>query len=456
MEQNSMRWTIHSTAVFAVISLLVLTFINSSLAQSDSELENSKKIIPVIDYVLSDDSSVVLGSNECNDGIDNDGDGLIDWQLDVGCWGPEDASEGAGTRGQENGWTTFDPSGDSRIVYVSSSDGNDTNDGLTPATAKATPQGAIDLIRNGFPDFLLLKRGDTWRLLTTLNRRYLYGRGEDEKVVISTYGNSTERPRLELGDHFIDSNGKQYEHVAIMGLALISYTKEPNTPDFDGSSGGAIRLVAGNGHDFLLEDNYVEYGEFVIQNVNDVEVRRNVVYRSYHIGTCQFDGNGNRTRTGDRTYRPSGMFVGNVTGVLLEENVWDENGWNPDIPVGTPSNPGACATIFNHNVYLSDVKETVVRNEVVLRASSMGIKVSGNRFNGVNGLLIENSLFAEGEIGIAMGGNANVPGTHINSSILNNVFTDISRTRPTTGTLSWGIHINNNVNSEYRNKTLTS
>ena len=431
----------YTTFIFTVIGLF--TFTNLSLAQSRSEIASSTTITPVIEYILNADDS-----NECNDGIDNDGDGLIDWQFDVGCWGAEDNTERAGTREQENGWTTFDPSADSRIIYVSSSDGNDTNDGLTPQTAKATPNGAIELIRNGFPDYLLLKRGDTWRD-ETLRRREIYGRSSNEKVVIGSYGASTERPRFEVKDHFINSNGKRYEHLAITGLALISYTKEPNSPDFDGESDGAIRLVAGNGNDFLLEDNYVEYGEFIIQNVTNVEVRRNVVYRSYHIGTCAFDSNGNRTRNGNVSHRPSGMFVGNVTGMLLQENVWDENGWNPDIPVGTPSNPGACATIYNHNVYLANVKEIEVLNEVVLRASSIGIKVSGTNISGVDDITIDNSLFAEGEIGIAMSGNGNFAYTHVNSIISNNVFTDIGRAQPTTGTLSWGITINNNDNVQY-------
>jgi hypothetical protein len=42
--------------------------------------------------------------------------------------------------------------------------------------------------------------------------------------------------------------------------------------------------------------------------VSEVEVRHNVVYRSYHVGTC-IDGDPN----GDPTYRPSGIFAGGVT-----------------------------------------------------------------------------------------------------------------------------------------------
>src|SRR4051812_9806809 len=48
----------------------------------------------------------------------------------------------AGVTRDANGWTQVTPSSDSRVVYVSSSSGNDANDGLTEATAKATINGA--------------------------------------------------------------------------------------------------------------------------------------------------------------------------------------------------------------------------------------------------------------------------------------------------------------------------
>ncbi|MBX4210764.1 hypothetical protein KW783_02205, partial [Candidatus Parcubacteria bacterium] len=62
-----------------------------------------------------------VSSMQCSDGIDNDGDGLTDWQSDLGCYGPGDNTEQALSRDQENGWTTFNKSVDTRIVYVSNS-----------------------------------------------------------------------------------------------------------------------------------------------------------------------------------------------------------------------------------------------------------------------------------------------------------------------------------------------
>lgn len=56
---------------------------------------------------------------ECSDGIDNDGDGLVDWQRDLGCHGPADTSEAALARGQEDGSSTLDVGSASLVVFVS-------------------------------------------------------------------------------------------------------------------------------------------------------------------------------------------------------------------------------------------------------------------------------------------------------------------------------------------------
>ena len=47
------------------------------------------------------------------------------------------------------GWTVFTPSADTRTIYVSSSTGNDANNGLTAATAKATFNAAFTVFTNG-------------------------------------------------------------------------------------------------------------------------------------------------------------------------------------------------------------------------------------------------------------------------------------------------------------------
>ena len=47
------------------------------------------------------------GPAQCDDGIDNDQDGLTDWQLDLGCFGAEDRTEGGLSGELDNGWTVL-------------------------------------------------------------------------------------------------------------------------------------------------------------------------------------------------------------------------------------------------------------------------------------------------------------------------------------------------------------
>ncbi len=377
---------------------------------------------------------------ECNDGIDNDNDGLVDWQFDVGCYSAIDGTEASGPRVAEAGWTTFDLSPDSVVIYVSSTDGDDGSDGLTPETAVATPARGAALVRDGSPDFLLFKRGDTWRAEALggdrVARRFKSGQDAEHPLVIASYGDSTERPRLEIDQNFIDHDGNERSYLAIVGLAFISFPKVPGDPSFNGQDGGGLRLI-GTGRDVLVEDNYFEYGEIVVQNETDVEIRRNVVYRSYEVGTCAYNADGSRNPNGNNAIRPSGIFAGGVDGLTIEGNVWDQNGWNPEVEE-------ACATIYNHDLYLSGVSRLVVADNLILRASSIGIKMSSGGEGESDDILIDNNVFAEGEIGISMGGNADTQYRFRDAVVSDNVFTDIGRDQPTTRTLTWYIELTDN------------
>ena len=54
---------------------------------------------------------------------------------------------------------TARPSPTARIIYVSSSEGNDLNSGLSPSAPVRTLEAGYDLLRDGQPDWMLLKRG---------------------------------------------------------------------------------------------------------------------------------------------------------------------------------------------------------------------------------------------------------------------------------------------------------
>ena len=87
------------------------------------------------------------------------------------------------------------PSADTRTIYVSSSTGNDANNGLSPNSAVATIAEGLSLIRDGSADHLLLKAGDTW-----VNQSFGWlnfsGRSGTEPILISSYGSGA-RPLIE-------------------------------------------------------------------------------------------------------------------------------------------------------------------------------------------------------------------------------------------------------------------
>ncbi|MBN2717771.1 MAG: hypothetical protein JXX14_18120 [Deltaproteobacteria bacterium] len=374
--------------------------------------------------------------SDCNDGIDNDGDGYVDWQYDLGCVDGND-DEVSGTRANERGFTTFDVGADSLVIYVSASQGKDSNDGLSPNTPVQTLAHGASLMRDGANDFLLLRRGDTWRGESL--GRFFSGQDADHPLVISSYGDSTDRPRVEINTNFIDHNGKPRSYVSVVGLELVSYPKIPNDPEYDGETGGGFRYV-GYGSDLLIEDCRLVYGELVVQSYGEgqfyenVTVRRNVIERSYHIDTC---GQNN-------AFRPSGMYSSHVHGLVIEENVFDHNGWNEE------NVPSACATMYNHNMYLN-ADDLVVRGNIIARASSMGIKMRSDETGDADTLLFENNLFVDGEIGLGIGGNTEEPHRFTNVVIRDNVFSQVGLSMPTDREFAWLLDVSDVRDAEIEN-----
>ncbi|MBW2734302.1 MAG: hypothetical protein JRH20_18080 [Deltaproteobacteria bacterium] len=386
----------------------------------------------VTDVAHNDTSTKVdqsTGPTECNDGIDNDGDGLVDWQEDLGCANGLDDDEAATERAHEGGFTTFDPSPTSVLIYVSASEGDDANDGSTPALAVKTLARGAELVRDGEYDFLLLRRGDTWHDESL--GRFKSGQDATHPLVIASYGDSTQRPRIEVDGQFIDHNGHSRSNVAVLGLQIVAFKKIPGDAAFDGASGGGFRYVGG-GSGLLIEDCHLLYGELVVQSYDvnhydGVEVRRNIIEGNYHVDTC---GQNN-------AHRPSGMYVSHVDNLTIEGNVFDHNGWNEDVP-------SACATMYNHNMYLN-ANGLIIRGNIIARASSMGIKMRSDSTGDAKDLLFEDNLLVDGEIGIGIGGNTSEPARFADVIIRRNVFSQVGMNNPTDRNFAWMLDVQDNV-----------
>ena len=347
---------------------------------------------------------------------------------------------GALTRGAD-GWTNVTPSADTQIVYVAD-DGNDAkcaphlHDGSDPFTipGSVTPCLTLDhaktLLRDGFPDWMLLHKGDVWTNETIGKWWNLNGRSEQERMLIGAYGTGA-RPLLQAAanqDGFNAARG--ISNVALIGIHFHSHTRDPNSPAFDPDSlKGTRGVLIGarnntlNHANFLVEDVRVEYfGTSIILEyrnsppMTNVEVRRSVFAHAYNSGS-----------------HSQGFFVYGMNGVLLEENLIINNGWLRDRDNGHPQVPGTGATRFNQGIYMQTInpilnnprdetEHIIIRNNIIADNSGAGIQARA-------GGTIEGNLILRSSFPILIGGpssryDADDPdGVH--GIIRDNVVTDL-------------------------------
>jgi hypothetical protein len=261
-------------------------------------------------------------------------------EADFGCFGPNGQESG-----QDYGFTQISPSNDTRIVYVSSSSGDDGNSGLSADRPKRTLAAAYQLLRSGFPDWLLLKRGDTfdgsdWR--QRLGREldgnvesgytwYKNGRSSSERMVIASYGNSGVRP-VVIASNIASAtragrtglNITSQKHLMVSGLDFYAAPCDPNSPRFsDVGCAVGIQLYA-QAEDVLIEDNRIRYfgsginvqnaGPNPDQKWNEVVIRRNIIHHNYHPFT-----------------HSQGIYTAGAGKLRISQNVMYKNGWNDDM-----------------------------------------------------------------------------------------------------------------------------
>lgn len=353
----------------------------------------------------------------------------------------------------ETGWSIVVPSEDSRLIYVSSSVGDDEtaefyaprdiSDLQNPGQIKPfkTIHAAIDQTRKGFPDWILLRRGDQWEVAARAELKA--GRSIDERSVFTSYGQSPDRPVISRSDGRemlrIWSNRN---YVAVLGISFYAEERDPQSASFAGwGNVGDVDGILIYGPEgikmgsILIEDNHFNYlskGVSIDGKAEhvDIVIRRNIITNSY-----------------SESGHAQGMGA-TTASALLEENIFDHNGWLVQQRVeGGKEEAEGQATIYNHNTYFRRAVDTVFRNNIFLRPSSIHNKwtanptVKGVDEIGSSNLLMENNLYVGGEIGISAGGNDDYDTGHrwSNIRIIDNVMLAIGRDRPTNRNLAWYI-----------------
>jgi len=282
-----------------------------------------------------------------------------------------------------NGWTVVGESADTNKVYISNSTGNDENDGSINAPVKTIARGK-SLVRDGKPDWLLLKAGDTW-----FNENFgswtKSGRGTTEPLLVSSYGTGA-RPKidtgLEYGFQVVGGMIAPVRHLYLVGLEFLASTYNgKNKPGVQG-----IRLQR-QGGDFLIEDCKVSgfSGGIVLGNTDapvfDVKVRRNQV-----LDMFQYNGHA------------QGLYISGSSGrITIEENLFDHNGWRYQ----------ADKTMFNHNMYINTgATDVVIKGNIVTRGSLRGTLLRSG------GTVIDN-FYAQNGVAVQVGNQDSVVSNNV-------------------------------------------
>ncbi len=359
----------------------------------------------------------------------------------------------------KDGWSIITPAVDSRMIYVSSSDGNDSKakayfskdipDPHNPPAnivAFKTLDKAFKLLRAGHPDWVLLKKGDQWQIEKAMS--FPSGRASNEPLVIAAYGNSSKRPLIKTG---VESGIKligRPSFISIIGIEFYANKRDPKSSDFLGWS-----MIHGQATGFrsfsnsskpaesiTIEDSVFSFfsinlefnGELKTGNLKhkNIVLRRNQLLNSY-----------------SETSHSQGVFVSSSS-ILLEGNLFDHNGWYQQNFKKLNNQAKGQATYYNHSAYLTDMLDTVIINNIFNQSSSIAIKLAtyGKSLDKINkvtskNINIDNNLFIEGEVGISAGGNTDYNNGYRwqNMTITNNVFLNIGKSQPTRRTLAWNI-----------------
>ena len=280
----------------------------------------------------------------------------------------------------ENGFTNFPLGEDARIILISSTDGSDFNDGMLAPVR--TLKKAVSVARVGHPDRILFKRGDAFSEANLNANIALRGRSAMEPVIIGAYGD-IRLPRPVLKSHLGLGARPSPRFLVLQGLDLYAESRDPAVKSF---SRRRMSAAQNTGIDLACEGSFLwiedcrcrDFGMGIVLQSKETDLFDTLVVRR-----CQVVDSWNFSFS-------SGLYIDNFENVLIEENLFDHNGWAEGVP-------GGGKTIFNHNMYLQRVevgedRHFIVRNNISARASSHGCQMRP-------GGLLENNLFLKDPLG---------------------------------------------------------
>jgi hypothetical protein len=283
-----------------------------------------------------------------------------------------------------DGFASFTPSSDTRVIYVANN-GNDSNNGLSEQSPVRTLDKAYALLRDGYPDWILLKRGHTFDLNPNDDGAFRWwrrsGRSADEPIVIGAYGDlSQPRP-------LIRSNGRgvfrsfRGDYVVLNDLHLNANYRDPHSPQYNASLDNEVGMWVNSGVGLFFQGCLIEhfrtnivmqdYPEPASPTIRDIRMHRCVLRNAYSHGDADAHG----------------MFVNFASGFTITETVFDHNGWHEDVPDSVRRGR-------NHNAYFAHCDNVALVENVFARGSYEDLKFRNeNGGNRCSNLLVKDNLF---------------------------------------------------------------
>jgi len=274
-----------------------------------------------------------------------------------------------------------------KVIYVSSSQGDDNSLGISPRQPVKSIQKALRIMRDGTGDQLLLKRGDVFQTGTITWTAS--GFSPEQPAVFGAYGQGN-IPIVKTGaDAAVVTPPKPsptMHYVQIRDIAFIADKRIPEYSTFD------VKVIDS---DHAVGIVWRKPGSHItIQNCLIRGYREGMVIGPAHPGSRlnHVTIRGNRVLDSYGKDRSQGMYIHSTNHVLIENNLFDHNGWHPVY--------GGGRNMFNHSIYVqhNNGPDFIVRGNVFSRTSSHGIQMR-------SGGVAENNIFYRNSLDLFIAGH---------------------------------------------------
>lgn len=262
-----------------------------------------------------------------------------------------------------------DPTDDSRMIYVSNA-GNDTTGDGSIGAPYATYTKAYTRVRDGYPDWVLFKCGDTWTDVTFAPKKD--GLDENNRIVFTSYGSGA-RPLFKSSRILIQ--GGSSDHAAYQWYDRLHFYEpinDPSAPEFGigTAKSHAVRMLDGTlGNEMpinwiMLHDCVFEYYGTNIQIQHVESPDRTDTMEHIDMHRCVIAHSTSDVNT----------FWTGVSDFFITENAYVDAYWDN-------------RRVFEHHIYLkycnyqnTDAIERtgLIKRNVFIRAANHAIKNSGD------------------------------------------------------------------------------